>query len=72
MPFCSEYIARNGERYRSLGDKPITTPIKSDAVTIDEIVEEVLWSLVHERACRAAQDNAVKGNMEIIRSKGFF
>ena len=72
LPFCSEYIAHNGERYRSLGDKPITTPIKSNAVTINEIVEEVLWSLVPERACRAAQDNAVKGNMEIIRSKGFF
>lgn len=72
IPFCSEYIANNGERYRSLGDKPITSPIKSNAVTIDEIVEEVLWSLIPERACRAAQDNAVKGNMEIIRSKGFF
>lgn len=72
LPFCSEYIAHNGERYRSLGDKPITSPIKSNAVTINEIVEEVLWTLVPERACRAAQDNAVKGNMEIIRSKGFF
>ena len=72
LPFCSEYIACDGKRYRSLGDKPITSPIKSDAVTIDEIVEEVLWTLVPERACRAAQDNAVKGNMEIIRSKGFF
>lgn len=72
LPFCSEYIAIDGKRFRSLGDKPITSPISSNAATIDEIVHEVCHTLIPERACRAAQDNAVKGNMEIIRSKGFF
>ena len=72
LPFCSEYVSKNGYRYRSLGDKPITTPIPSYATTIDEIVKEVTWTLVPERSCRAKQDAAVKGNMETIRSKGFF
>lgn len=73
LPFCSEYVATEDcKRYRSLGDKQITTPITSNARTIDEIVAEVTWTLLPERACRAAQDNAVKGNMETIRSKGFF
>lgn len=72
IPFCSEYVSKNGKRYRSLGDKPITSPIDSDAQTIEQIVEEVTWTLVPERACRAAQDNAVRHNMEIIRGRGFF
>lgn len=71
LPFVSAYIAdENNMRYRSLGDKPITTPISSSAKTLDAIVNEVTWTLIPERACRAKQDTP--GNMETIRSKGFF
>ena len=72
LPYSSDYVSVDGKRFRSLGDKPITTPISSDAKTVDDIVDEVTWSLLPERACRAKQDGFAKNNMEIIRSKGFF
>lgn len=72
IPYCEEYISKDGKRYRSLGDWPITTPIDSNAKTIDEICEEVDVSLIPERACRAKQDKSVKFGMEKLRSKGFF
>ena len=72
IPICSEYISKNGKRYRSLGDWPITTPIDSDVKTIDEICDEVNNSLIPERACRAKQDNAVRFGMEKLRKVGFF
>lgn len=72
IPICSEYISKNGKRYRSLGDWPTTTPIDSEAKTIDEICDEVSNTLIPERACRAKQDNSVKYGMEKLRSKGFF
>lgn len=72
LPVCSEYFSNNGYRYRSLGDQPITTPLKSDAKTIEEICKEVDESLIPERACRAKQDKSVKFGMEKLRKAGFF
>lgn len=72
LPYCSEYISKNGKRYRSLGDWPITTPINSNAKTIDEICQEVDVSLIPERACRAKQDKSIKFGMEKLRKAGFF
>ena len=41
-PLCAAVSgASDGLRYRSLGEKNITTPIKSDASTIEEIIAEL-------------------------------
>lgn len=72
LPVCSEYFSKDGYRYRSLGDWPTTTPIESDAKTLDEICSEVSATLIPERACRQKQDNSVKYGMEKLRTKGFF
>lgn len=72
LPVCQEYFSKNGLRYRSLGDWPTTTPIKSNASTIDEICGEVDSTIIPERACRELQDNSVKYGMEKLRKVGFF
>ena len=41
IPIIPLYLARNGRRYRSLGDADITFPVTSQATTIDEIIEEL-------------------------------
>src|SRR6202011_6179238 len=46
------YLARDGMRYRSLGEKNITTPIASDAATLDEIIAELAATREPERAGR--------------------
>lgn len=72
LPVCEDYFSHDGLRYRSLGDEETTVPIKSEAKTAKEIIEELKLSKDTERICRAKQDNIGKYNMEKIRSKGFF
>ena len=38
IPVIDLYFAKNGKRYRSLGDHDITSPIQSEAATLDEII----------------------------------
>ena len=55
IPTVPLYFARDGKRYRSLGDEDITSPIVSEAVSIDEIIAELQVTTGYNgsRACRA-------------------
>jgi len=64
------YFARDGRRYRSLGCELCTLPIKSNAVTIDEIVEELKVTKIAERAGRA-QDKERVFTMQKLRALGY-
>lgn len=75
IPIPQMYFARPGEdgelyRFRSLGCWPITKPVKSTAVTIDEIIAELLVTKTSERAGRA-QDHHERNAMQKLRAKGF-
>lgn len=72
IPVPSLYFAKNGKRYRSMGCKPVTHPVDSQADTIDAIIEELRHTKTSERAGRAAQDNASRNAMQHLRAKGFF
>ena len=47
------YFAKDGKRYRSLGDTDITFPVDSHASTIEEIIVELQETKVAERTGRA-------------------
>ena len=53
IPIIPLYLARNGKRYRSLGDQDITSPIESNASSISEIIVELSNTRTSERAGRA-------------------
>ena len=53
IPIVDLYFSKNGKRYRSLGDKDITFPVKSEAKTFDEIIEELETTKISERSGRA-------------------
>src|SRR5262249_11295056 len=53
IPIIPLYLARNGKRYRSLGDADITFPVTSTAQTIDQIIAEVNTTNIPERSGRA-------------------
>ena len=63
-------FAKNGKRYRSLGDKDITFPVQSNAKNIDEIINELQITKVSERAGRA-MDHEQEDVFEKLRSKGY-
>jgi sulfate adenylyltransferase subunit 2 len=70
IPANPMYFAKNGERYRSLGCEPCTRPIKSDAATVDQIVEELKATKISERSGRA-QDKEDMFTMQKLRSLGY-
>jgi sulfate adenylyltransferase subunit 2 len=70
MPVNPMYFANNGKRYRSLGCEPCTSPIDSDAATIDEIVEELRTTKIAERSGRA-QDKEKAFMMQKLRALGY-
>lgn len=70
IPFVPLYLAQNGMRYRSLGEKNITKPISSNASTIDEIIAELETTREPERAGRS-MDSESEDSFERLRRSGY-
>lgn len=71
LPVVPVYFANDeGMRYRSLGEKNITTPIKSTAKNIDEIIEELEKTKDPERAGRS-MDKETEDSFEKLRRTGY-
>lgn len=70
IPVVSLYFARDGRRFRSLGEIGITEPIDSEAATIDEIIEELGLLKTEERAGRT-MDHESEDAFERLRSSGY-
>lgn len=70
IPIIPLYLSHNGKRYRSLGDADITSPIVSDASTIDEIIVELGTTRVPERSGRA-MDHESEDAFERLRTGGY-
>jgi sulfate adenylyltransferase subunit 2 len=70
IPAINLYFAKNGMRYRSLGDEDITKPVPSTASTIDEIIAELETTKVAERSGRA-MDHEAEDSFERLRASGY-
>ena len=70
IPIIPLYLARDGKRYRSLGDMDITAPVASQAGTIDEIIAELEATKVPERSGRA-MDHESEDAFERLRLDGY-
>ena len=70
IPVVDLYFARDGKRYRSLGDKDITFPVDSEADTIAKIIAELETTKVSERSGRA-MDHEAEDSFERLRSDGY-
>ena len=70
IPFVPLYLTRNGRRYRSLGEKNITTSIESDASTLEHIIAELESTREPERAGRM-MDHEREDSFERLRFGGY-
>jgi len=70
FPINPLYFAKNGRRYRSLGYKEVTKPIKSNAKNIDEIIEELKTTQIAERSGRCL-DKEKEYVMQRLRELGY-
>jgi len=70
IPVCDLYFARDGRRFRSLGESDITKPIASTAATIADIIAELERTRESERAGRS-MDHEREDAFERLRSAGY-
>jgi sulfate adenylyltransferase subunit 2 len=70
IPIVDLYFARDGKRYRSLGDQDITSPVPSTAATLDDIIAELEATKTPERAGRA-MDRETEDAFERLRAAGY-
>ncbi len=70
IPIVDLYFSKDGKRYRSLGDEDITSPIDSDASTVEEIIAELETTRVPERSGRA-MDHEAEDAFERLRADGY-
>jgi len=70
IPIVPLYLAKDGLRYRSLGEKNITVPIASNASTISEIIAELETTNAPERAGRV-MDHESEDAFERLRTGGY-
>lgn len=70
IPIVPLYLAQNGKRYRSLGEKNVTFPVDSNAASIDEIITELETTRVPERAGRSI-DAETEDSFERLRRAGY-
>ncbi len=71
IPIIPLYFANEkGERYRSIGCYPCTFPIKSNAKTVRDIIEELRSTKAPERVGRA-QDQESEDAFEKLRRDGY-
>ncbi len=70
IPVCPLYFARDGQRFRSLGEQGITLPVASEADTIEAIIAELEATRTPERAGRT-MDHESEDAFERLRSGGY-
>jgi sulfate adenylyltransferase subunit 2 len=70
IPFNELYLARDGKRFRSLGESDITFPVASTADSLDAIIAELEVTRVPERAGRA-MDHETEDAFERLRVDGY-
>ena len=73
IPVIPIYFSEEHKRYRSLGCAPCTSPVDSDAVSVEEIIEELSsgkFSDIAERSGRE-QDKEDGGGLEQLRREGY-
>ncbi|HVN68497.1 MAG TPA: sulfate adenylyltransferase subunit CysD [Candidatus Binatia bacterium] len=70
IPYVPLYLARNGMRFRSLGESNITVPIPSNAETLDGVITELEQTREPERAGRT-MDHESEDAFERLRTTGY-
>ena len=69
---AGETLVSRKVRFRTLGCYPLSGAIESDAVTVEDIVAEMLASTTSERQGRAIDRDAGAASMEKKKQEGYF
>ncbi|MDB6144746.1 MAG: cysD, partial [Pseudomonas sp.] len=64
-------IVKKKVRFRTLGDYPLTGAVESEAITLTDIIQEMLLTRTSERQGRVI-DHDGAGSMEEKKRQGYF
>ena len=67
-----EKIEKKMVRFRTLGCYPLTGGVESEAVTLDEIIDETLGAVESERTSRVIDSDGGASSMEKRKREGYF
>ncbi|MDP6057231.1 MAG: sulfate adenylyltransferase small subunit, partial [Dehalococcoidia bacterium] len=59
-------------RFRTVGDMTITAGVKSEAETLEQVIEEIAVARVSERGGSRADDRTSDAAMEDRKREGYF
>lgn len=71
-PKKGEEILTKTVRYRTVGDMSCTGAVLSQALTIDDVIEEIATSTLTERGATRADDRISESAMEDRKKEGYF
>ena len=67
-----EKVTTQMVRFRTMGDMSCTGAVRSDAATLEEVIEEVAAARITERGATRADDRATEAAMEDRKREGYF
>jgi sulfate adenylyltransferase subunit 2 len=72
QPRAGEAVYKERVRYRTVGDASCTAAVRSDADTVDKVIEEVAATRVTERGATRGDDKISEAAMEDRKREGYF
>jgi sulfate adenylyltransferase subunit 2 len=71
-PRAGEAITKERVRYRTVGDASCTAAVRSDADTVEKVIEEVAATRITERGATRGDDKFSEAAMEDRKREGYF
>jgi sulfate adenylyltransferase subunit 2 len=68
----NDVILRKKVRYRTVGDMTCTAAVESNAVTLDEVIDEITSTRISERGETRIDDKVTEAAMEDRKKNGYF
>jgi sulfate adenylyltransferase subunit 2 len=67
-----ETVTKERVRYRTVGDATLTAAVRSDADTVEKVIEEVAATRITERGATRGDDKVSEAAMEDRKREGYF
>ena len=68
----SDVVLKKQVRYRTVGDMTCTAAVESNAVTLDEVINEIISTRISERGETRIDDKVTEAAMEDRKKNGYF
>ena len=68
----TDLVVRKKVRYRTVGDMTCTAAVESNAVTLDEVINEITSTRISERGETRIDDKVTEAAMEDRKKNGYF